>query len=264
MSGVRPTQRVLNALGFDFPKLAQPLNELDHPIIVKAQELPRALSAGSAERIKFATDRHLFKVKLTNWRGAAGIVNAPEWAGKVTEVVPELGLWWLMAAGVRKSDTQSQDFYDVLESEAKRAAKGKNQSIDTSFLLPALVDYKRLDAENAVRVVENLKKVVQEVICRSAQTGEQWTHDLADHKISAEVKIADGETYLAITAVGFVDPNILAIILASVPGVAAQDWGAEPGEVLGITPQRNQMVFSTILPAEVLAQLLEQHNKNHL
>ena len=66
------------------------------------------------------------------------------------------------------------------------------------------------------------------------------------------------ESYLAITAEGHYDPKFVAVLLAAIPGVPPSDWIAEPGPVLGITPASGQVVFSTMLPPEALAALLDE------
>lgn len=43
-----------------------------------------------------------------------------------------------------------------------------------------------------------------------------------------------------------------------------EDWSVEPGEVLGITPDVGQIVYSAILPPESLAQILEESEGGYL
>lgn len=73
----------------------------------------------------------------------------------------------------------------------------------------------------------------------------------------AWVKSEEADTYLAISAEGFLDPSEIAVVLSAVPGMTADDWQVEPGEVLGITPGAGQLVYSTIIPAASLAAILD-------
>jgi len=73
--------------------------------VVKAQRLPEQVAAGGAERILSLDDLVWFKVKTEAWRGAA--CRAPL---KGTALPPDVGLWWLGAAGTRRADSAQEDF----------------------------------------------------------------------------------------------------------------------------------------------------------
>lgn len=78
------------------------------------------------------------------------------------------------------------------------------------------------------------------------------------------MKSQDGETYLAIATEGFLDPREVAVVLSAVPGMTADDWQIEPGEVLGITPGVGQLVYSAMLPPETLAAMLDDSSGGYL
>lgn len=226
---------------------------MEHALIDKAQRLPEEHAAGGSERVRSLTDHIWFKVKIGEYRGAAGEVNArPE------DVPPK---WWLVAGGLRRGDTKAQDFYDQIEAECARAAKlqKKNtQGIDSDHLNPQDVDYRRFKAEQIALGVQALQKAVREAICMSAHSGQPAAATTGRQRLIAWVKSNEGDTYLAIAAEGYLDPREIAVLLSSVPGVSADDWAPEPGEVLGIKPDRGQLVFSSMLPPESLAKVLEE------
>ena len=259
MNGVRPTKRALTDLGLGFPHLEEPLEELDHELIVKAQKLPDVHAAGGAKRITAIVDRVWFKLKVDDYRGVAGQFSA------LADTAP--AMWWIGAAGHRKNDTPNQDFYSRLQNECEREAKkdrahtAKTRSV---HLGPQEIDRARYVAELAALTSVALRKIVREAICRSAHSGHQVSAATQNQRITAWVKSLDGETYLAIATDGFLDPKEIAIILDAVPGMNADEWMIEPGEVLGITPGRGELVFSAILPAESLAMLLEDSPGDYL
>lgn len=78
-------------------------------------------------------------------------------------------------------------------------------------------------------------------------------------RISVLVRARDGDAYIAIVAEGFIDPDFLAVILRSVPGVEASDWLAEPGGAMGIHPGFGQIVYSAIIPPEYQSKIVDQY-----
>lgn len=66
---VRPTLRCLREdLGLGLPPIDEPLDEVDHPLIRKANE-QFAQPTGPRERIRAIDDVVVFKVKVQRWRG---------------------------------------------------------------------------------------------------------------------------------------------------------------------------------------------------
>ena len=258
MDGVRPTKRCLNDLGLNFPPLNTPLETVDHPLISKAQATPSLYASGGAERVLALTDHYWCKVKIHDHRGVAGEVDHIGTADLPSH------LWWLVTAGRRQGDSPKHDFYDQITQECQRAARGLPQTVSSEVLLPNEKDKKRYVAEQAALAVESIKAVVRECLCRSAHAGDAVVAETDGHRIVGLVKPMDGESYVAVAAEGFIDPNMLAIILNAVPEVNADDWLPEPGDVLGIQPLNGQIVYSALLPASALAALLEESDGDFL
>ncbi len=254
---MRPTLRALRDLGLGFPRLDQALDQFDQPLIRKAQDLPEEVGAGGAERVLSLTDRVWFKVKTHDERGAAGDLDSPD-----AYEVPARG-WWLVAAGRRQQDTPSKDFYARLTAECQREGKGTG-GVSTDGLLPGETDYRRWSAESTALAVTAMKRLVRQAVVRSAHDGKLWTVTVGHHVIGALVRSTDGESYLAITAEGYYDHKLVAVLLDAIPGVPKDDWGVEPGPVLGIAPSEGQIVFSTMLPPETLCSLLEEDDGDYL
>lgn len=95
-------------------------------------------------------------------------------------------------------------------------------------------------------------------------TAPLWSVTVRQHVIGALVHSHAGDSYRAITAEGYYDHKVVAVLLDAIPGVPRDDWIAEPGPVLGITPAEGQVTFSTILPPQVLSDLLESHDRDYL
>ena len=105
----RPTLRCLrDDLGQAVPRADTPLDEIEHPLLVKAvgqftsHETPH-------ERIAAIDDQVLLKVKVQRWRGAVWIDGD--------------GDPWLVSAG-RREDGSPDDFYASLAAQAKTARSG--------------------------------------------------------------------------------------------------------------------------------------------
>ncbi len=254
---VRPTLRALADLGLSLPPLDAELHLLDDALVQKAQTLPAEVAAGGAERVRALTDRVWFKVKTADLRGAAGEAEAPEEFGPRTDADLPKVAWWLVAAGHRQDDTKNRDFYARLEAECERAAKGTPATVNSEHLEPTSRDYRRWQLENIALVVVVLQRKVRGAIARAAQTGKVWRVNIGTFQLGALVKHVDGESYLAITADGFWDSKVLAVLLDAVPGVDVDDWQIEPSDVVGITPSSGQIIYSAMIPADSLAQVLD-------
>jgi len=105
---VRPTLRCLtNDLNLPIPPTTEPLDQVDHTLLAKAQHQFADLDAPH-ERIRAIDDTVLFKAKVTRWRGAV-YLDMPE------ADVPA----WLVAAGIREEGAVS-DFYAALHHAHSR------------------------------------------------------------------------------------------------------------------------------------------------
>lgn len=222
---------------------------MDHPLVAKAQSVPGDVAAGGADRIRSLADRVWFKVKTRNLRGAVTELGATDVGSLDLDAATDVR-WWVAAAGERRQDSVT-DFYRGLEAECRRRGS-------STHLLPQPIDARRLTAELAARFAVHIGTVVREAVARSLRDGKLWRAATSGHSVGAVVRMQDGSAYLAVMAEGFLDPKVLAVVLGSVPGVAADDWMAEPGEVLGIRPGPGQIVYSTVIPEDVQAALLEE------
>jgi hypothetical protein len=250
---VRPTIRLLRDLGLSFPRLEEPLWRIAHPIIAHMQKTPDEVRAGGAEPIRSLNDRLWWKCKTSDLRAIVTKLSPAELAALG---VPELAAWWGGAAGGRRDDSVS-DFYRQLQAEALRHGRGTGKP-STSHLLPQQIDADRLEAETAALAVEATRMIVLHLVARSLLDGKAYAAILSEHIITALVRAEDGgEAYLAIAAEGFIHPQMIALILSSVPGVSESDWQAEPGGVTDIKPKEGQIIWSTMIPPDIQARILE-------
>ena len=124
-------------------------------------------------------------------------------------------------------------------------------------LLPQNVDAERYLAENTVRAVQVLRMSVLKIIAMSLEDGKPYQAELRGHQVTAVVRASDpSEAYLAITAEGFPDPRVIAVVLDAVPGISAEDWLPEPGAAAGITPSPGQIIWSAVIPPDSQARIL--------
>lgn len=134
MRPTRPTLRCLQEdLGLGLPPVTEPLDETDHPLLLKAAEQFTETET-KHERIRAIDDQVLFKVKVQRWRGAVWI---------------DADLPWVVAAG-RREDGSGEDFYAKLESEGRAARTRYNAARSpplktvtyASHLLPTREDHR--------------------------------------------------------------------------------------------------------------------------
>jgi hypothetical protein len=254
---VRPTKRCLDDLGLSFPALKQSLSELAHPLIQRAQRIPEEVDAAGVERVRALADRIWLKVKISDYRGAVTRLTTSE---SESRGLPSEAAWWVGAAGVRRAGSRS-DFYSQLARDATRQGKGTGAP-STTHLLPQTIDCERFVAETAVRTVEAIREVVLTLIVKSLQDGRPYVAELRGHRVTAMVRASEGsEAYLAVSAEGFPRAEIIATILDAVPGIDEGDWQPEPGGVAGITPDQGQIIWSTIIPPSVQADILTRFDQ---
>jgi hypothetical protein len=242
-------------LSVGIPTLGVRLSELDHELIAEAQRLPEVHAASGADRVLSLSDRLWFKVKTGRWRGAATLLPAKDHA--LLDGPPvHPARWWLGAGGFRR-DGDPADFYASLEATAKREAKGSAATVCSDRWLPRKWDWERLQLEHAVAWEYQVRTVMGALIAQSLRTGRIYQADLMHYSVKAMARAFDGETYLIVGFDRLADPRVLAVILASVPGIEKDSWMVEPGGVVGIEPEPGEIVWSSILPPGVAAELLD-------
>lgn len=248
--GVRPTRRCLGDLGVDLPDLGIRLEEIGQSVIVSAQAVPEQRDASGAERVVSLTDRVWFKVKTSDHRAAVTELRGtdlPEW------VCPNRGAWWIGAAGRRQADSAQRDFYATLQRECTTG-----RTVSSDHLLPAEWDWKRLAAEQAVAWRREMKSMVIRLVTMSLKSGHLAVAEYRNHRIKALVRSENGdEAYLAIIADGVPDPQMFALLLDCVPGVAPDDWQPEPSPLAEMRPRSGEIIWSTLFPPETANEILD-------
>ncbi len=190
------------------------------------------------------------KVKTSAHRAAATALRA----GEVPDSIPmSKGAWWIGAAGRRQNDSPQHDFYALLKREC---TSGK--TVSTERLPPRDWDWKRFSAEQAVAWRREMKRMVIGLITTSLKSGHLAVAEFRSHRVMALVRAADGhEAYLAITAEGIPDPQVIALLLDCVPGVDRDDWQPEPSTVAGMNPGSGKVIWSTMFPSDIASLILE-------
>jgi hypothetical protein len=156
--------------------------------------------------------------------------------------IPELGRWWIGAAGHRQADSGHHDFYSMLPTTS-------------DALMPTRWDQDRLEAEVNLRWTIEVRDVVRSLIRLCLQSGNPQAGRAAGHYIRAQVTGGD-EVYLTLGTGGIYDRNVIAVILDSVTRVSIDDWFIEPSGTLGITPESGEVIWSTMLPDETRREIL--------
>ncbi|MFF7193016.1 hypothetical protein ACFZAM_04880 [Streptomyces sp. NPDC008079] len=252
MQPARPTLRALrDDLKLSLPSARQPLDELDHPLLVKARELFAEDKTGH-ERIRAIDDEILFKVKVQRWRGAV-------WTDK------DLNLPWLVAAGQRE-DGSMDDFYSALEANAKAARARYNTDhrqplpggTYVGHLLPGRDDHDRYQLEAGTRLVRQLSSAIRELTRGSLHDGHEHAADFATFRLGILVRAEDGhETYVAVRITGSVPEDLTAVVLRHVPGCEPADWYPEYA-----LPSRSllpaEQAWSTLMDPKAAAELLNE------
>jgi hypothetical protein len=246
---VRPTRRCLADLSLKAPDLGAPLDEIEDPVVIVAQAVPELRDAGGAQRVLSLTDRVWFKVKTGDRRAITTVLREDECP---VPLPADAGHWWIGAAGHRQDDSPQRDFY---ASIARESTTGR--TVSTEHLLPVEWDWKRLMAENAVAWRRQMRRLVLRLVAMTLATGDLAVAEFKSHRIKALVRADDGhEAYLAIIAEGIPDPEVFALLLDCVPGVAPEDWQPEPSEIADLEPAPGEIVWSTILPPEAAQEVL--------
>lgn len=261
-SGVRPTRSALDDLDLPVPDLGVALEDIDHELVARAQQLPERVAAGGAARILALDDLIWFKVKTEVWRGAVTRhAVGPRDDGAGSEA---LGCWWLGAAGTRRQDSGQDDFYEQLERSCvarRKSANATGAAVRTTtlstHLLPASWDVDRLSAELATHARRAIQRVVRDMATESLRAGRVIGFDFEGHRVKLLIRAREDSAYIAIGASAFTDATTFALLLGSIPGIQTDDWMPEPGGVAGFQPDHGEILWSAVLSPESQALLLD-------
>ena len=92
----------------------------------------------------------------------------------------------------------------------------------------------------------------------SLRNGHLAVAEFRNHRIKALVRAENGhEAYLAIIAEGVPDPQMFALLLDCIPGVAPDDWQPEPSPLAEMNPDSGEIIWSTLFPSEVANAILD-------
>ena len=258
VSSVRPTKRALADRGLTLPSLEVPLHTVDDPLIRKAQSIPQEIASGGGDRIRSLSDHLWFKVKTGALRGAAGDITSPH---AVRLDLRERESWWLVAAGRRRGDGSTQDFYALLEAECRRAALNSSDPISSKHLYPTEQDYQRLRLERLASEVHSWGDSIRNALGQSWTSHQVVEVNIKQFKVDVLVTSESGDAYLSFSTDTHWDSKVVAVLLNSIPGLNAEDWQVEPGQVAGLTSRTGSVIFSTIVPQPILAELVAQASK---
>ncbi|GGL15332.1 hypothetical protein GCM10012284_57470 [Mangrovihabitans endophyticus] len=250
---VRPTRFCMADLELSIPPFDESLCRIDHPLIGEAQRLPEAYAAGGAERILSLKDRVWFKVKTGRWRGAATRLPEADRADAGPEV--RQAPWWLGAGGYRREGDPG-DFYAALKASWDR------EGGDSDRWMPTDWDWRRLQLEHAYAWEANIRRIVRGLITRSLRDGYPYQAEFEHYRVTALTRAREQETYLIVGTENIADPKVFAIIINAIPGIDPSSWLPEPDGVAGIQPKPGEVIWSTIMPPSVAAQLLDDQSES--
>ena len=252
---MRPTLRCLRDLGIKVPFIEEPLSELDHPVIRSAQQVPERVAAYAAERIFSLTDRVWFKDRAGQWRSAVTQLLSSD---AYPEDAPDS--WWIGAASLRR-DGSSTEPYDSWLRWAQ--SQGSKQHPVTDEWLPTPDDWARWALEGAAAEERELATIVPQLIAMSLRGRRSYAAEVGGLSFHLEVRATNpSEVYLGLAAVGIPHRDFahrLAVVLDSAPGLQESDWFPEPPDSWPLRPTLGAVVWSTLLPPQVQAQLLDDY-----
>lgn len=265
--GVRPTKKCLDDLGISPPALDEPLHRLEADPIPAAQSFPEVYDAGGLSRIVSIKDRVWFKLKTGRWRGAVTRLTDRDLAEQPCSCEPRAdsqahltllaaNRWWLGAVG-RREDGSGDDFYANLVTICTSTwSPATPDRIDSRRLLPQTWDHRRLQAEQTFAQVRIFENVMVEAAARSLRCGKVATAQFSRFSMGVVIRADGPEQFVAFIAEGVYDPKVLAVMMASLPGVDPGDWAPEPGGIADLQPGLGQVVWSAPLSTEAAAHIL--------
>lgn len=233
---------MLGGFGVKRPPLNVQLENVEHPLVAKAQKIPELLACNEAEPILSLGDRRWLKVKVGDFRG--GVTSVAE--DPVYSHICDHESLWLGLAGWRQNDTPQKDFYATLPA-------------DTSPFLPQPLDWKRWYAEQAVAAQEITHRMVRRCAWLSLSLSKAFCFQIGEALVWVRVRMTESNiVYIMIGAHGRADPKTCALLMSSFPDVNVDDWLPEPDGVAEIPVEPGEMVFSAILTTASQGQLLEE------
>ncbi|GAA2488660.1 hypothetical protein [Winogradskya humida] len=122
--------------------------------------------------------------------------------------------------------------------------------------MPSAWDWTRFKLEQAFAWESQIRSTVRHLIARSLHDGRPYQAEFHHYKVTALARAQGQETYLVIGTENIADPRVFAIIINAVPGIDHASWLPEPDGVAGISPQPGEVIWSTIMPPDVAAQIL--------
>jgi hypothetical protein len=100
--------------------------------------------------------------------------------------------------------------------------------------------------------------MVIRLVAMSLKNGHLAVAEFRNHRIKALVRAENGhEAYLAIIAEGVPDPQMFALLLDCVPGIAPEDWQPEPSPLAEMNPGSGEIIWSTLFPSEIANEILD-------
>ena len=250
---VRPTLRCLREdLGRAIPRADAPLDEIEHPLLIKAAE-QFTDDETPHERIAAIDDRVLLKVKVQRWRGAVWIDGE--------------GGPWLVLAGHRENGSPD-DFYASLATRAK-SARSKYNAVNTppltaatytADLMPGREDQLRWQAESAVREERRLRVTVRSLLRESLLDGREHAAMLDGAALGIQVLADQGySTYVAVRIIGSVPRHLVAAILSLIPGCQLDAWMSDYAmPERAVAPE--EQIWSNLMDPKAAAQLLDEQS----
>lgn len=159
------------------------------------------------------------------------------------------------AAGYRR-EGDSADFYTSLAAAVEREGGASDKWLPTDW------DWKRLELEHAFAWETQIRRIVCGLIARTLRSGNAYQAEFDNYRLTALARAVDGDTYLVVGTENVADPRVFAVIIGAVPGVDPSSWMPEPDGVAGLHPSPGEIIWSTILPPAVAAQLLDSHSED--
>ncbi len=145
----------------------------------------------------------------------------------------------------------------ALQRRARQAADHRHH---TRHLLPGPDDHDRYLLEAGTRLALRLDTVIRDLVRGSLRDGHEHAADFPGFRLGVFVRADDGhETYVAIRITGSIPTNLTAMILARVPGCAADGWFPEYA-----LPERHllpaEQAWSNLMDPKTAAQLLDNQD----